>query len=95
MLFNTDTSKQAQEMVFSRKKNITIHWTIFFNNFPVVKENIQKDLGLLLDTKLNFLTHINEKIKNENKGFNVIKKLNLSLPGSLLITIYKSFVRPH
>ena len=95
MLFNPDTSQQAQERVFSRKKNITTCGTIFFNNFLIVKENVQKHLGLLLDTKLNFLIHINEKMKKVNKGISVIKKLNLSLPHSSLITIYKSFVRPH
>ena len=48
-----------------------------------------------MDTKLNFLTHINENIKKANTGISVIKKHNLSLPRSSLITIYKSFVRPH
>ena len=62
---------------------------------PIVKENRQKHVGLLLETNLNFLTHINEKIKKANEGISVIKKLNLSLPCSSLIRIYKSFVRPH
>ena len=36
---------------------------------PVVKENVQKHLGLFLDAKLVFfLRHINEKIKKANKG---------------------------
>ena len=47
-----------------------------------------------MDTKLNFLTYINN-IKKANKDVSVIKKLNLSLPRSSPITVYKSFVRPH
>ena len=94
MLFNPDTSKQTQEIVFSHK-NIIPHGTIFFRNLLIVKKNIQKHLGLFLDIELNFLAHLNEKIKKANKGISIIEKFNLSLPCSLLITIYKSFVRPH
>ena len=61
----------------------------------MIRENIQKHLGLLLDSKLNFFDHINEKIKKATKGVNVIRKMNLLLPRSSLLTIYKSFVRPH
>ena len=75
MIFNPDVSKQAQEVVFSRKGITTNH--VYFNNDPATRENFQKHLGLFLDSKLNFSDHINEKIKN------------------FLLTIYKSFVRPH
>ena len=59
-------------------KNITTHENIFFSNLPIVKKNTQKHLGLLLDAKLNFLIHINEKNKKVNKGISVIKKFNIS-----------------
>ena len=95
MIFNPDASKQAQEIVFSRKANASNHKTVYFNNVPVIRENIQKHLGLFLDSKLSFLDHINEKIKKATKGVNVIRKMNLLLPRSSLLTIYKSFVRPH
>ena len=95
MTFNPDVSKQAQEAVFSRKGITTNHATVYFNNDPVTGENFQKHLGLFLDSKLNFSGHINEKIKKATKGINVIRKTNLSLPRSSLLTIYKSFVRPH
>ena len=49
---------------------------------------------MFLDSKLNFFDHINEKIKKATKGVNVIRKTNL-LPRSFLLTIYKSFIRPH
>ena len=41
------------------------------------------------------MIHINEKIEKATKGVNVIRKMNLLLPRSSLLTIYKSFVRPH
>ena len=61
----------------------------------MIRENIQKHLGLFLNSKLSFFDHINEKIKKATKGVNVIRKMNLLLPRSSLLTIYKSFVRPH
>ena len=62
---------------------------------PLNRKNTQKHLGLYLDAKLNFSERINEKIKKTMKGISVIKKLNVTLPHSSLLTIYKSFVRPH
>ena len=61
----------------------------------MIKENVQKDLGLLLDSKLNFFDHINQKIKKVTKRVKVIRKLNLLLACSSLLTISKSFARPH
>ena len=60
----------------------------------MTRVNIQKDLGLFLDFKLRFIDQINEKIK-ATKVVNVIRKMNLLLPHSSLLTIYKSFVRRH
>ena len=95
MIFNPDVSKQAQEVVFSRKGITTNHATVYFNNDPVIRENFQKHFGLFLDSKLNSSGHINEKIKKATKSVNVIRKINLSLPRSSLLTLYKSFVRQH
>ena len=95
MIFNPDASKQAQEIVFSRKANASNHETVYFNNLRVIRENIQKRLGLFLNSKLSFFDYINEKIKKATKAVNVIRKMNLLLPNSSLLTIHKSFVRPH
>ena len=49
----------------------------------------------MLDEKLNFSEHINEKLKKVTKSVNILRKLNLTLPRSSLLIIYKSFIRPH
>ena len=67
-MFDLDVSKQAQEIVFSRKANARNHETVYLNNVPVIRENIQKHLGLFLNSKLSFFDHINEKIKKATKG---------------------------
>ena len=89
MSFNHDVSKQAQEVIFSRKKNIGNHPAVFFNNLPINRKSTQKHLGLLLYEKLNFSEHISEKLKKVTKSINLLRKLNLTLPCSSLLIIYK------
>ena len=72
MLFDVHKSRQAQEIAFSCKKGVTNHGSNYFINISIVKENIQKHWGQFLYVKLNFLEDINDKIKKENKGINVI-----------------------
>ena len=50
---------------------------------------------MYLDEKLNFNHHIYVKILKANKGIEIIKRLSHILPRKSLITIYKSFIRPH
>ena len=52
-------------------------------------------LGMHLNEKLNFNTYLKEKIAKANKGIGIICKLAHALPRESLVTIYKSFVRPH
>ena len=94
MLFNPDPTKQAQEVLFSRKKKTLNHPTLSLNNIQVKRASSQKHLGLILDEKLNFKQHIESAIVKINKGVAVIKKLRYSLPRKSLITIYKAFLRP-
>ena len=55
----------------------------------------QKNLRLYQDAQLNFCECINENMRKTIKGISVIRKLNVNLPGSFLLTIYKPFIRPH
>ena len=95
MSFNPDVSKQNQEVIFSRKKNISNHPVVFFNNLSINRKSTQKHLGLLLDEKLKFSEHINAKLKKVTESINLLRKLNLTLPRFSLLIIYKSFIRPH
>ena len=95
MSFNSHLNKRAQEMILSRKLNKSSHPKIFFNNAPVFCANWQKHLEMYLDETLNFNLHIKEKMSKALKGIGIIKKLSRNLPRHSLVTIYKSFVRPH
>ena len=80
MAFNPDPNKQAIELVFSQKKKRQIHPLIYFNNVKVKKIEIQKHLGLVLDSNLACINHINEKIITAKKGIRIIKYLSQFLP---------------
>ena len=95
MSFNPDPSKQAQEVTFSRKIQKTCHPSIYFNNKSVKQVPSQKHLGLILDNKLNFQEHLVNILNKVNETIGLLRKLQSILPHEPLITIYKSFVRPH
>ena len=80
MSFNPDISKQAQEVIFSKKNVIVSHPFLYFNRTPVMRCSYQKHLGVYLDKKLSFHQHIKEIITKASKGIGVIKKLNNVLP---------------
>ena len=54
MSFNPDKSKQAQEIIFSRKTQKVIHPPAVFNNISVAHSSCQKHSGVFLDVKINF-----------------------------------------
>ena len=95
MSFNPDISKQAHEVIFSRKRSIVTHPPLNFNNISVAQTNSQKHLGMQLDRKLNFEEHLSKVESKVNKTIGIIRKLQNVLPRSALITIYKLFIRPH
>ena len=95
MSFNPDPSKQAQEVIFSPKIQKTCHSSIYFNNKSVKQVPSQKHVGLIFDSKLNFQEHFQNTLNKVNKAIGLLRKLQNILPGEPLLTIYKSFVRPH
>ena len=58
MSFNPDPIKQAQNVIFFRKTLKTNHPLLFFNGNLVFKANVQKHVGMLLDTKFSFVDHL-------------------------------------
>ena len=90
----TSWSALAQKVLFSRKKKIQIHPTVSLNNIQVESASHHKNIGFLLDEKLNFKQHINTTILKINKGISVTKKHRHSLPQKSLMLIYKAFLGP-
>ena len=95
MNFNLDPTKQAQELIFSRKVQTTNHPALFFNESVVPQTLLQKHLGMFLDSKLNFNEHLKTIFQKTNKTIGLLRKHQTPLHRAPLITIYKSFIRPY
>ena len=68
---------------------------LLFNNSAIQKISSQKNLGIRLDEELTFKHYNIVKINKANKSIGIIFKLNNIQPRSTLLTIYRSFIRPH
>ena len=87
MNFNPDPTKQAQELIFSHKVQMTNNPPLFFNENVLLKTYLQKHLGMLLDSKLNFSEHLKIIFQKTNKTTGLFRKLQTLPPTAPLITI--------
>ena len=90
MIFNPDLTKQAQEVIFSRKNKKLLHPTLLFNNITLSNSLFQKQLGLTLDRKLNFSKLYQNKIR---KTTVLLREFQQIPQRSSLLAIYKTFIR--
>ena len=88
-------SKQAQEVIFSRKIKKPNHPELIFNNIPVNQTSYQKHLSMFLDNKSNLGRHLKYITNKVNKSVGLLRKLQMILSRRSLVTIYKSLIRPH
>ena len=97
MRFNLDPNKQVNQTIFSGKlvSSNLLHPPAK-SNTDITRCSHQKHLEVVLESNLNFNTHIDQKIKKCNKMIGLIKRHSVNLPrNALLTTIYKFFIRPH
>ena len=73
MQFNPDKNKQAIQVIFSQKGDNSAYPLIYFNRSEVVLKHEQKHLGMILDSELNFYSHVKEKIVSAQKAIGVIR----------------------
>ena len=70
MNLNPDPSKQAPELLFSRKTSSKLYPSLNFNDSTVQHVQLQKHLSLFLDPKLSFGEH-----NRTHKIIGLIRKL--------------------
>ena len=85
--FHPDPSKEAQEVIFSRKLQKTDHLSIYFNNRSIKQAPSQKHLRRILDTKLNFQEHLKNKLNKVNKTIGLLRRLQKNLLRESQLTI--------
>ena len=50
---------------------------------------------MILDSKLSYENHLQSVFSRVNKAISFLRKFQLTLPRKSILTIYKSFIRPH
>ena len=91
MNFHPDPTKQAQEILFIKKKQYS---SLIFHNL-VHQVQLKKHLRLFLDPKLSFDEQIECILIKTCKIIGMIRKLQPIIPREVLLTSDKSFLRPH
>ena len=61
----------------------------------IMSKKIIKTFWMILDSRLNFKEYVSQKINKTHKAILIIRKLRSFLSRSSLLTLYKSFLRPH
>ena len=56
---------------------------------------IHKHLGMMLDSNLSYEHHTKAILNKVNKAIGLLRKFQLILPRHSLISIYKTYIRPH
>ena len=99
MNFNPDPSKQAHEIIFSRKTKKICHPSLRFNNSivsqspyrfnnSIVSQSLcQKHLGIFLDSRLTFQEHLKVITTKVNKTIGLLRKLQKTLPRPVLMIL--------
>ena len=82
MSFNPDPTKQAVELIFSKKKSTIDHPVILFDNMPVM--NIDEH-------NLSFSAHIKAAISKTRKGIGMLRFLSRYLPKHTLNELFKLY----
>ena len=95
LVFNPDITKQAVEVIFSNRATPSDPPALTFNNIPVKRVLETKHLGLILDSRINFKQHIDDKLGKANKGIGIMKQIKKWVDMRALETVYKLYIRPH
>ena len=91
MNFNPDPNKQAQAIIFNRKKTASLHPVVYFGK----PTKIHKHVAMMLDSNLSYEHYIKSILNKVNKMIGILHKFKLILPRQSLITIYKTFIRSY
>ena len=92
MVFN---ASKTEEVNFSTKRIKPSCPTLFLGNTEIERKSEHKHLGMILDSRLNFQSHICEAIMKARRGIGIIKYLSKHVSRDVLDQVYKPYARPH
>ena len=74
--FNPDSIKQVHKITISKKKTVSIHPVVYFDDSPLNS----------LDSKLSFENHLQSVFTSVNKTIDLLKKLQPTLLRKSVVT---------
>ena len=92
MHFNAD---KTEEVLFSVKKLRPVHPPLRLGNEEITSKTEHNHLGMILDSKLSFKSHVSEAISKARRGIGLIRHLSQYVSRDVLDQMYKLYVRPH
>ena len=92
MQFNTE---KTEEVIFSTKRIKPDHPPLKLGDDVISQTLEHKHLGMVLDSKLDFKSHLREAIVKARRGIGMMKHLSRYVSRDVLIQLYKLYVRPH
>ena len=69
--------------------------TITMNNTQVSQVTATKSLGVIIDDKLDWHSHIEKLTKKIASGIGALKRIRHLIPASTLHLVYQALVKPH
>ena len=75
--FHPDPNKQAQEIMFSRKKAAPRHPVVYFDKIPVKLTQIRKHHGKMLDSNQSYEHHFKSILNKVDKTISLLRKFQL------------------
>ena len=86
----------AAIIVPAKLHDVKLDLNILNNNQNIALYNTSKYLGVIIDNKLNFTTHIhNVENKVSIKSVELLSNLRFLLPSSTLLQLYYALLHPH
>ena len=76
-------------------KTASLHPVVYFDCKADKPTQIHKHLGMMLDSNLSYEHHTKAILNKVNKAIGLLRKFQLILPRHSLISIYKTYIRPH
>ena len=92
MFFNT---KKCKHMHLVLDIASSYYMSSAIENVEIESVKEEKDLGVVIDNKLDFRPHISSKVSTANRNLGITFRTFTYLSQEMFLNLYKSMVRPH
>ena len=90
-----NSEKSAVVLVPPKFNLQTGKFDVTYNNNPIICLSFSKYLGVFIDNKLNFKSHIEHLVNKILRSISILSKLHFLFNSSTLLLLYYSFVHSH